>query len=201
MVTSARELFIQQGYAATTVASVARHAGVSTDLVYKAFGSKIGILKQVMDEAVVGDDEDTALLDRAEPRAMRAETDQRRQLAMFAAGVTDQLERVRPLDDILRSAAAVDAVAAELRDDIQHRQRREAMRVVVGWITAHGALREGVSGDEAAAMLWTVTSPEVHQMLRESWHWSPDRYRSWLTETLAASLLPPATPNAKGSDR
>src|SRR6478735_11624183 len=79
VVASARELFVAQGYASTTVAAIAMHASVSTDLVYKAFGSKSGVLKSVLDTTVGGDDEGVAVLDRPGPQAMRAETDQPRQ--------------------------------------------------------------------------------------------------------------------------
>lgn len=123
---------------------------------------------------------------------MRTEPDQRRQLAMFAAGITQQLERIRPMDDILRSAAAVDQVAADLRADLQLRQRRQAMRAVVAWLAAQGPLHDQVSQDEAAAVTWTLTSPEVHHMLRDIWDWTAERYEQWLRETLTASLLPPA---------
>lgn len=190
VVTAAQELFLEQGYPATTIAAVARRAQVSADTVYSAFGSKGALLKQVLDVVVGGDDEDVALLDRAGPQAMRAEADQRSQLAMFAAGVTAQLERLRPVDDILRSAAAVDPLAAELRADIQLRQRRDAMRTVVSWVAAHGPLREGRSEEEAAAIVWTLTSPEVHLMLRDVSGWSSQRYQEWLLETLTSSLLP-----------
>lgn len=188
--TAARELFLERGYPSTTVAAVALRAQVSADTVYTTFGSKGALLKEVLDVVIAGDDEDVALLDRADPQAMRAEPDQRIQLAMFAAGVTAQLERVRPLDDILRSAAAVDALAAELRADIQLDQRRTAMRTVVSWIAAHGPLRDNLSVEEAAAVVWTLTSPEVHLMLRDIWGWSPQRYEEWLRETLTHGLLP-----------
>ncbi|MCW2903028.1 MAG: ttgR 2 [Streptosporangiaceae bacterium] len=187
---AARELFLDQGYAATAIAAVARRAQVSPDTVYSAFGSKVALLKEVLDVVVGGDDERVALLDRTDPQAMRAEPNQRTQLAMFAAGMTAQLERVRPVDDILRSAAAVDPVAAELRADIQLRQRRAAMRTVVSWLAAHGSLRNRMSEEEAAAIVWTLTSPEVHLMLRDTWGWSPQRYEQWLRETLTSSLLP-----------
>ena len=56
---------------------------------------------------------------------------------MFASGISGQLERVRPMDDILRSAAPVDPGVAELRADLQLRQRRDAMhrllRVDLAW--------------------------------------------------------------------
>lgn len=191
---SARELFLEQGYAATTIAAVAKRAGVSADTIYATVGSKIALLKEVLDVTIGGDDEAVAVLDRAGPQALRAETDQRKQIAMFAAGVTGQLERLRPMDDILRGAAAVDAAAAELRADLQLRQRREAMRALVGWIAANGAFRDGLSADEGAAIVWTLASPEVHAMLRDTWGWPAPRYTEWLRDTLTSSLLPaPAT--------
>jgi len=189
VIASAHELFLGRGYPATTITAVAALAGVSADTVYTTFGSKSGLLKEVLDVVIAGDDDDVPLLDRPGPRATRAETDPRRQLAQFAAGVTEQLERVRPLDDILRSAAAVDADAAALRADIQLRQRRQAMREVAGWVAARGALRDGLSVEEAAAILWTLTSPETHGMLRVTWGWEAQRYEDWLREVLVASLL------------
>jgi AcrR family transcriptional regulator len=187
---SARALFLDQGFPATTIAAVARRAQVSADTVYSVFGSKANLLKEVLDVVIGGDDQDVPLLERDRPQAVRAEPDQRRQLAMFAEDITTQLERVRPLDDILRSAAAVDTAAAELRADLQLRQRRAAMRTVVAWVGAHGPLREGLTDEEASAVVWTLTSPEVHAMLRDTWGWSRERFEQWLRETLIASLLP-----------
>jgi AcrR family transcriptional regulator len=192
VVASARELFLEQGYPQTTIAAVAARAGVSPDTIYSTIGSKIALLREVLDVVIGGDDEDVALLDRSGPQAMRAEPDQRRQLTMFATGITEQLERVRPIDDVLRSAAAVDPAAAELRADLQLRQRKSAMQAVVSWVSAHGPLRSGLSSDDAAAIVWTLTSPEVHLLLRDSSGWSRKRYEDWLATTLVESLLPPA---------
>ena len=87
-----------------------------------------------------------------------------------------------------------DADVAALRDDLQLDQRRAAMRSIAGWIAANGPLRtEGSAAESveaAAAILWTLTSPEVHQMLRQHWGWTPAAYESWLRHTLESSLLP-----------
>jgi AcrR family transcriptional regulator len=190
VVDAARELFATQGYATTTIAAIATAAEVSPDTIYAVFGSKKALLKAIVDIGAGGDDEDIAVLERRDPQAMRNETDQRRQLEMFAAGVTEQLERLRPIDDILRSAASVDEAAAQLRGDVQLRQRREAMRTVAGWVAERGPLREGTSTEDAAAILWTLASPEVHRMFRENSGWSPDKYRAWLASALIQSLLP-----------
>lgn len=190
VITAAHRLFLADGYAATTMQAVAAAAGVATDTVYHLVKTKRGLLKEVIDGTIGGDDRDVALLDREGPQGMRAEPDQRRQIAMFAAAMTVQLQRVRPLDDVLRQAAAADREVAALRDDVQLRQRRAAMTGVVGWIAAHGPLRDGLGEAEAAAIVWTLTSPEVHHMLCETWGWSSERYRSWLQDALTSGLLP-----------
>ena len=47
LMASARELFAERGYAATTTADVARHAGVSEGIVFHQFGSKARLLEAV----------------------------------------------------------------------------------------------------------------------------------------------------------
>jgi len=74
--------------------------------------------------------------------------------------------------------------------EVHLRQRRFAMRSVAGWVAANGPLRNDMSVDAAAAMLWTLASPEVHRMLTVHWHWSREQYQDWLQETLTAALLP-----------
>lgn len=189
VIEAAVRLFLDRGYASTTMAAVAAEAGVSPDTVFHLFGTKRDLLQRAMDSVIGGDDADVPVLERAGPQAMRAETDQHRQIAMFASGMLIQLERVRPVDDMLRSAAAVDPDIAALRGDLQLRQRRQAMTAVAGWIAARGPLRGDMSVDEAAAVLWTLTSPEVHHMLRVDWAWPPERYEHWLRTTLQCSLL------------
>lgn len=189
VIAAAVRRFLAGGYAGTTIAAVADEAAVAPDTVFHLFGSKRGLLQAAMDTVIGGDDEDVALLDRTDPQAMRAEPDQRRQIAMFAHGMRVQLERVRPVDDMLRSAAATDPDIAGLRADLQLRQRRQAMSAVASWIAARGPLRDHLPVDQAAAVLWTLTSPEVHHMLRVDCGWPPDRYEDWLRTTLERTLL------------
>ena len=184
-------LFLEHGYVGTTVSAVARQARVAEDTVFHVFGSKRGLLTQVLDVVIGGDDDAVPVLERAGPQAVRAETDQRRQLALFAEGMTAQLERVRPLDDVLRGATAADPQLAALRADVQMRQRRQAMAAVTAWVAARGPLRDGVSTAEAADVLWTLTSPEVHRLLRVDCGWSAEQYAGWLRTSLVDGLLPP----------
>lgn len=198
---SAGALFVEQGYPATTLTEVAAAAGVAADTVLHIFGSKKGLLKAVLDVVVGGDEAQVPVLDRPGPQAMRRETDQRRQVAMLSRGIAEQAERIQPIDDILRSAAAVDTEARALRDDLQLRQRRQAMTRVVSWIADNGDLRDGMSVEDAADIVWTMTSPEVHHLLRRQCGWDAEHYQAWLHSTLDSALLPARTPRGRRTTR
>jgi AcrR family transcriptional regulator len=187
---AAQRLFLDLGYPATSVEAIAAAAKVSQDTVYSTFGSKRNLVKQLMDVVVGGDDADVQVLDRRQPQSVRQARDQRVQLAAFAAGISVRIEAARPLDDVLRSAAEVDAEVRALRDDIQLRQRRAAMSTVAEWLAANGPLRAGIAVSDAASMLWTLTSPEVHRLLRDDCGWSRERFAIWLEDTLVRTLLP-----------
>ena len=187
---AAQRRLTESGYAATTVESIAREAGVAVDTVYATFGTKRDLLAQLAYFRAAGDDAPVAVIDREGPQATRRETDQRRQIAMFARGVTDIIERIRPVDDILRSAGAVDAGVAALRAHIQE-ERFSSIRAFAGWLASNGPLRSGISTSDAATIIWSLTSPEVHQLFCDVRAWSRPRYVRWLTESLTEILLRP----------
>ena len=185
---AAQKLFGDHGYAATTVEAIAGAAGVATDTVYATFANKPGVLHALLDVRVGGDDLPVALLDRPGPQAVRAEPTQRRQLAGFAADVAAILERARPVDDIMRGAAAADPEIAALRVKMQ-RVRFENMRKLAGWLAEKGGFRGGIDSEVAAGIIWTVASPEVHGLLRRERGWSYERYVEWLADTLIRTLI------------
>jgi len=186
---AAQKLFAQRSYATTTVEAIASGAGVAVDTVYAVFGSKREVLKSLLDVRVGGDDAPIEVLDRPRPQAVRADRNQARQLAAFARDVGRIIERVRPVDDIIRGAAAVDSDVAALRTRVQE-SRHESMRQFVSWVAANGPLRAGLTQEDAATIVWTLTSPEVHGLLRGVRGWSHERYAAWLEETLTRTLLP-----------
>lgn len=190
---AAERLFLEQGYAATTIEAIAGAAGVAVDTVYATLGSKRGILSALLGMRLGGDAQPISMLDRPGPHAMREEPDQRRQLSMFAADIAVVLGRIRPVDDILRSASAVDGEVASMRAGIQEERFRN-MVVIAGWVAANGPFRDGTSVEDAGAVLWTLTSPEVHRQLCDLRGWSSARYARWLEETATRTLLPDPPP-------
>ena len=186
---AAQGLFAERGYAASTVEAIAASAGVAVDTVYAAFGNKRSVLKALLDVRVGGDEDKIDLLERAGPQKVQRAQDQKAQLAAFAADVSSIIERARPVDDIMRGAGAVDADIAALRTEAQA-YRYGNMRRLVSWLVSHGPLRAELSEEDAAAIVWTMTSPEVHGLLRVVRGWSAEHYRDWLRESLTRILLP-----------
>ncbi len=86
-------------------------------------------------------------------------------------------------------AAAVDADIAAFRSEAQAYRYRN-MRQLISWLAAKGPLAHGLTEDDAAAIVWTMTSPEVHGLLRVARGWSAERYAAWLAQSLARILLP-----------
>ncbi len=186
---AARDLFVERGYVATTIADIGGAAGVATQTVYASLRTKRQILKEVMDVAIGGDDRPVGMLDREGPQRLREMKDQRAQLATLASGIAGVLDRAGPMFDVMRAAGSADPEIAISYDALQ-RERRANMGRIVGWIAANGPLKPGLTEDEAADIVWTMTSADVHRMLRRERGWSQERYAAWLATCLIDALLP-----------
>ena len=183
------DLFAERGYVATTIDAVAARAGVAVDTVYATFGTKKGMLSALIDLRVTGSSEGSDVLAGEGPRALRKVSNQRQMLAGFAADIVPRIERVRPIDDVMQSAGAIDPEIAELRARMQE-NRFSKLRTFIEWLAANGALRRDIDVGEAATFAWTLTSPEVNRLLRDVRGWSSQRYQEWLSATLVRVLLP-----------
>jgi AcrR family transcriptional regulator len=183
------DLFAEHGYAATTIDAVATNAGVAADTVYAIFGTKKGLLSALIDLRVTGSTEGSDVLAGEGPRALRSVSNRRQLVSGFASDIAPRIERVRPIDDVMRSAAAIDPDIADLRARMQE-NRFSKLRAFTEWVAASGPLRDDMDVDEAAAIVWTLTSPEVNRMLRDVRGWTAQRYGQWLSKTLIRVLLP-----------
>ena len=115
-----------------------------------------------------------------------AARDARTLLHLFAGDVTEVVERVRPMYEVLRTAAAVDPELAGVLVEMD-RYRMADMREVAGWLADRAALDLEV--ERAAEIIWTLTSPDVARMLRDSCGWSAPQHAEWLEAALTGTLL------------
>ena len=188
MVESARELFLERGYAATTIEAISAASDTPQATVYRLFGSKLGILKAVLDVSVGGDDQAVAMADRPQVRAMLGDDDPRSQLAGFAALLRVLMNRAAPVHRILADAARSDEDAAALVTDIA-RQRQEGQQRVARSLARAKALRPGLRERDAADVIHAIASPEVYGLLVLDRGWSGERYEAWVRDTLTQQLL------------
>ncbi len=186
---AARRMFLERGYAGTTVGAIAAEARVSVETVYKAFGNKAGLVKAVVDVAIVGDDEPVPMLQRDRVRRMEAETDPRRKLTMYGEHLAESAPRRVPVELLVRAAAASDPGAARVWEELE-RERLTGMGFFARHLHEGGHLRPGVTVDEARDVLWTCNSAEVYDLLVLRRGWSAERYGRWVAGALAAALLP-----------
>jgi AcrR family transcriptional regulator len=185
----ARQLFLEQGYAATTLDQIAAAARVAVQTVYFHFGNKRTVLKEVMDVAAVGDDEPVPLLDRPWIQAVRDEPDPRRALEIWLETSRTIYDRVAALLSVVRDAAGADPEMAE-QWRVNEEQRYTAYRSLAGLLAAKGdALRPGLTVDEAADVIFALLSYEVYLRFTAVRGWPPARWQDWAADTIARAIL------------
>jgi AcrR family transcriptional regulator len=184
VVAAAHSLFVEKGYVATTVNDIAK-AGVALQSVYKAGGSKAELLHRVADIAVGGDDEDVKVHERPGFTAVAHETDPVTKLHRFASLICDIKERMGPVDHACAEAAAVDPAAGEFVR-AAHKNRYDTFAAAIRTLPEE-AYRG--SYDEMTTTAWALGSTEVFRLLTEVLDYDNDQVRTWLADTLVASLL------------
>src|SRR6516162_8731323 len=101
IVTAAHDLFLGRGYTATTIDAIAQAAHVSRRTVFNSVGGKAALLKLAVDWAIAGDDEPIPVAERPAVKAIQAESDPRKGLALWAQMVTEIATRVAPISEVL----------------------------------------------------------------------------------------------------
>lgn len=193
IVDAGRELVLSQGYRATTIAAVAKRAGVNVDTVYTLVGRKPVLMRELVEQAISGDDHAVAAEERAHIKAIRAEPDPATKLRMYARSMRETHARLAPLFVALRDASSTEPDAKALWQTISDR-RAANMRKLVREIQQAGALRPGLGVADAADTIWVTNSPEVYVMLTTERGWPPGRYERWLAATWTRLLLADAPP-------
>jgi AcrR family transcriptional regulator len=181
---SARELFVDRGYARTTVAAVAEDAGVSPETIYVTLGGKRGLLEGVMD---ITGPHDSAAEDDAWWRMVAGLPGAAERLEKMVEYSCRILARTLAIHAIIRGAADKEPFAAELgRRLLTERlaNQTERIRRYLG-----DALRPGLAVAEAGERYCALASPELYYLLTIELAWTAEQHRGWLTQLLHTELL------------
>ena len=185
---AAERLFARDGYGATSMAAIAREAGVAQKTIYIAFETKSGVLRALWNLRLRGDEEDVPIGQRDWFTAVLAEPDPVRKIRLGGRNSLQIKLRVGPLFEVIRSGAAIDPDVGALWERIQTEMHANLRRVIEN-LAEKKALRRGLGVDRASDIFWALNHPDTWQMLVVRRGWSPEEYERWTTDTAIAQLI------------
>jgi AcrR family transcriptional regulator len=182
IVRAARTLFAERGYAGTSMNDIAAAADVAVPTIYASCGSKRELLLALLDR--IDEEADVPALNERMGQARTAQ-----EVIAAGARLTRQInERCGDIIAALVSAAQVEPDVAEALTEGRRRHRDGTARMAKG-LGKLGALRDGVTVKQAAAIIAVTTSSETYFSLTGEHGWSYDACERWVIESLTAQLL------------
>ena len=189
IVAAATELFLADGYVATTLEAVARRARVAARTVYVRFGSKAALFKRVVDVAIVGDTEPVDVLGRDwMQQALRAPTLAERLAALAAAG-RQIMERTGALFGVAQQAAAVEPLIAGFWQEGRS-QSRYGQEVFWTRLAEDRLLPAGIDLAWLIDTASVISAAETYLLVTRMFGWGLDAYQEWLRLTLSRLVTP-----------
>ena len=183
---AAHRVFLERGFAATTVAAVAAEAGVSPETIYASLGGKRGLLEGVIESTILGPDSLPLQQQIAWPR-IEAMNNPHDRLAAFVQFVCDVLARTSPVHAVIRGASDSEEFAVALRERLLH-QRVKDIRTHLRRTLPDG-VHGGLSWKQASERLAGLASPELYHLLTVELGWTPRQHRDWLVGVVDTEVL------------
>jgi AcrR family transcriptional regulator len=179
----AQRLLLRRGYAATTIASVAKAADVSVETIYKQFGGKPGLVRAIRDRALAG--KGPVHAEQRSDAMQAAASNPRRVMHAWSRLSAEVSPRVSPILLLVRDGAIHDRKMAALQramdaDRLARMNKNAATLVRLGVTSSRARVRD---------ILWLATSPEIYELLVVRRGWTIDDYAEWIDQMLAGTLL------------
>ena len=185
---AAARLFVQQGYALTTMRQIAESAEVSERTAYLVFPSKLDLFMEVIGIATAGDDQPIPIAERPEFQSALSERDGKKALGLLVSMVTNFNERSATLVIAAHESAGADEALREAVKQGERAFARDAT-LIARALQAHGALHPDLGVEEATDILILLVSAQAHQVLRRDRKRSVARYQSTVLKALERALL------------
>jgi len=193
---AAQRRFEGNGYAATTMAEIAKEAGVALKTVYLAFQTKSGLLRTLWNLLLRGDESDRPVGERRWYLDVLEEKDPERQLRLNAGNSVSGKRRISAILEVIRSAASVDTDVTALWQRIQTEYHAN-QRAIIERLHERGHLNSALDIERATDILWTLNHPNNWQLLVVQRGWTPEQYEQWTGDLACAELLRPRRAGAK----
>lgn len=188
---AARDLFVANGYTATGVAEIAVRAGVAVDTIYAAVGRKPALLRELVETSISGTGDAVPAEERDYVTRIKQARTATEKIELYALAVGAIQQRLGPVFLALRDAAASDPDCAALWQRIS-RRRAANMRRFAGELRDTGQLRDDLSDDEVADIIWSMNASEYWVLLVHERGWTPRRFSAWLADAWTRLLIEPS---------
>jgi AcrR family transcriptional regulator len=182
LVEAASELFVERGYAATTLADVADRAGLAARTVYLRFTTKAELLRRCIGTAIVGDAAPVPLAERDWMAATMTAATLEDRIQQMAAVTARLMDRTGALLDVARQAAATEpdiAAAAQAGRDDTRRTLLEFWRRAAD----DRLLPADADLDWLGETATLLAHADTYLLLRATTDWDVDVYERWLADT------------------
>ena len=194
LVAAASVLFVERGYAATTLTEVAERADIASRTLYLHFATKAELLRRCIGVAITGDAEPIPLADRpAMDLAMSGATLDER-IEHMAALTASLMAQAGPLLDVALQAAPSEPLIAEAAAAGRADTAR-ALRAFWRRIADDGLLPPSVDLEWLTETAILLAHAETYLLIQKTARWDGDTYLEWLVTTwhrlaVAASIAP-----------
>lgn len=185
---AATAVFLDSGFAGSTVRAIAGRAGVSVPTVELLFGTKGRLLKAAIDVAIAGDDDPVPVLDRPWTQTAVTAATTHEFLGIVAGVLGSAQQRSAGLVLALFEAASKDTELAELAEHMT-----AARAATAGWIvdqlTHKTPLGVGRTRQEAIDTVWILMDPAVFERLVRRRQWTAEQYQRWFASSVGRLLI------------
>lgn len=183
---AAERQFLDDGYGATTIGSIAREAGISVETIYKSFGTKSRLVRDIYERGLEGRGE-THAYERSDEMRNR-ESDPRRIMREWGRLTAEVGSTVTPIRILMRHLALTDPEIATVLETAED-ERLARMRHHARFLKARGHLRNSVTVSEATDLLWMCSSLEIYELLVLRRGWADARFARYVGNLMITALL------------
>ena len=187
---AAQQLFTEHGYASTTMQAIGDAADVAVQTVYFVFHTKGELVSQLLKSVGARPSEPIHTMDRDWVQEALTDPDGRRSLALMVEHGTDIYARVTPVWAAIGQAAAVEPEVANVWNGIAH-QRLQGVRTILGAVADRGHLRDGLTADRAADIVYGLHRPETFTVFVDECGWAVEEFKAWSYRMLCEQILEP----------
>ncbi len=190
IVDAATDLFLRDGFVTTTMAAIAKEAGVAVQTLYMSFVNKTAILQAAFDQALIGRDAPTGILESDWFQQVLSDPDGPTALRLYCERSREVIGRAAPLFDVMRAASADPEVGELLAHN--KKLRYDGFRLIVNALATRPGFDPGLPVEDAHAIVYAVLSEDAYLLMVTEHGWTAERWLTWVVDTCQRQFFPHA---------